>query len=82
MPSEVPDLELEVLVGHLLHVEADGGDGGHNFADLSVKTHAIEQTLFYDRVEQCYKKSKSYQGHDNSDQRGQSRRSIKHSCKR
>ena len=34
LSSQVPNLELEVLVGDLLNVEADGGDGSHNLADL------------------------------------------------
>lgn len=29
-----PDVEIKILVCNALDVEADGGDGGHNFANL------------------------------------------------
>ena len=28
LPSHVPDIELDILIGDGLDVEADGGDGG------------------------------------------------------
>mmetsp|Transcript_6983 Transcript_6983/g.17841 ORF Transcript_6983/g.17841 Transcript_6983/m.17841 type:complete len:283 (-) Transcript_6983:199-1047(-) len=34
LPAQVPHLELDVLVRHRLHVEADGGDGAHHRAHL------------------------------------------------
>ncbi len=34
LSSQVPHLELEVLVSHLLHVEANSRDRCHNLADL------------------------------------------------
>lgn len=34
LSSQVPHLELEVLVSHLLHIEADRWDCRHNLADL------------------------------------------------
>ena len=29
LTADIPDIELDVLVGHALDVESDGGDGGH-----------------------------------------------------
>lgn len=34
LSAQIPDLELEVLVGDLLHVEADGGYRGDHLAHL------------------------------------------------
>ena len=36
LPAEVPHLELEVLVRHLLHVEPDRRDRRHNLAHLEI----------------------------------------------
>jgi hypothetical protein len=29
LTTDIPDIEFDVLVGHTLDVESDGGDGGH-----------------------------------------------------
>lgn len=29
LTTDIPDIEFDVLVGHALDVESDGGDGGH-----------------------------------------------------
>ena len=36
LATDVPDSEADVLVLHSLHVEADGGDGGDDLAELQL----------------------------------------------
>jgi len=36
LPANIPNSEVDVLVFDSLHVEADGGDGGHNLAELQL----------------------------------------------
>jgi len=37
LTSQIPDLKLEVLIGDLLNVEADGRNGSHNLTNLIIK---------------------------------------------
>ena len=39
LAAHVPDGEVDVLVLHALHVEADGGDGGDHLAQLELVQH-------------------------------------------
>lgn len=36
LASDIPDVELDVLVGNSLDVETDGGDGGHRLVELEL----------------------------------------------
>ena len=38
LPSHVPDIKLDILIGDGLDVEADGGDGG----DVGVELQLVE----------------------------------------
>ena len=50
LPSHVPHVELDILIGDGLDVEADGGDGG----DVGVELELIEDCYGGSRVRSVY----------------------------
>lgn len=43
LPANVPHVELDILVGHGLDVEADGRDGRHVLVELEVVKDCCEK---------------------------------------
>ena len=53
LAAHVPDGEADVLVLHGLHVEADGGDGGHNLPQLQL----VQDGCLTSSIQTCKQKS-------------------------
>ena len=58
LTADVPDSKADVLVLHRLHVESDGGNSGHDLAQLQlVKNRGLASSVQpnWERYNQCWK---------------------------